>query len=136
MTIGTGGASGPRSIRRCRWNRVQRGINLQRQLVGPDRGDQRHLGAHQLLAYVLLRARYFGEYSNASTAALAQVQKFGSEALLDLEAAFTLAEGYTIRIAAENILDNYPDPGQFDVCCGRIYRSDSIVPWQGRLYYA
>ena len=85
---------------------------------------------------VLLRARYFGEYSNANTASLEQVQEFGAEVLLDLEAAFTLRERYTLRIGAENILDNYPDPGQFEVCCGRIYRSDSIVPWQGRLFYA
>ena len=88
------------------------------------------------LSDVLLRARYFGEYSNASTAALERVQNFGAEVLLDLEAAFTLRERYTLRIGAENILDNYPDPGQFEVCCGRIYRSDSIVPWQGRLFYA
>ena len=88
------------------------------------------------LSDVLLRARYFGEYSNASTAALEQVQRFGSEVLLDVEAAFTLGERYTLRIGAENILDNYPDPGQFESCCGRIYRSDSIVPWQGRLFYA
>ncbi|MDE0453762.1 MAG: TonB-dependent receptor [Gammaproteobacteria bacterium] len=88
------------------------------------------------LADVLLRARYFGEYSNANTAALEQVQKFGSEVLLDLEAALTLGERYTLRIGAENVLDNYPDPGQFEVCCGRIYRSDSIMPWQGRLFYA
>ena len=87
-------------------------------------------------ADVLLRARYFGEYSNANTAALARVQQFGSEVLLDLEAAFTLAERYTLRVGAENVLDNYPDPGQFEVCCGRIYRSDSIMPWQGRLFYA
>ena len=87
-------------------------------------------------ADVLLRARYFGDYSNANTAALEQVQKFGSEVLLDLEAAVTLGERYTLRIGAENLLDNYPDPGEFEVCCGRIYRSDSIMPWQGRLYYA
>lgn len=86
-------------------------------------------------ADVLLRARYFGEYSNASTAALERVQKFSGEVLLDLEAAFTAGERYTIRIGAENILDNYPDPGEFEVCCGRIYRSDSIMPWQGRLFY-
>ena len=87
-------------------------------------------------ADVLLRVRYFGEYSNANTATLAQVQKFGSEVLLDLEAAFTLGERYTLRLGAENVLDNYPDPGRFETCCGRIYRSDSIVPWQGRLFYA
>ena len=86
-------------------------------------------------ADLLLRARYFGEYSNASTDALERVQKFGGELLLDLEGSFTLGERYTIRIGAENILDNYPDAGQFEVCCGRIYRSDSIMPWQGRLFY-
>ena len=88
------------------------------------------------LVDVLLRARYFGEYSNASTAALDRVQDFGGEVLLDLEAAFSLGERYTLRIGAENILDNYPDPGEFEACCGRIYRSDSIMPWQGRLFYA
>ena len=88
------------------------------------------------LADVLLRVRYFGEYSNASTAALDRVQDFGGEVLLDLEAAFSLGERYTLRIGAENIFDNYPDPGEFEACCGRIYRSDSIMPWQGRLFYA
>ncbi len=88
------------------------------------------------LVDVLLRARYFGEYSNASTAALDRVQDFGGEVLLDLEAAFSLGERYRLRIGAENILDNYPDPGEFEACCGRIYRSDSIMPWQGRLFYA
>ena len=86
-------------------------------------------------ADLLLRARYFGEYSNASTAALERVQKFGGEMLLDLEGSYTLGERYTLRIGAENVLDNYPDPGEFEVCCGRIYRSDSIMPWQGRLFY-
>ena len=86
-------------------------------------------------ADLLLRSRYFGEYSNANTAALQRVQKFGGEVLLDLEGSFTLDERYTIRIGAENVLDNYPDPGEFEVCCGRIYRSDSIMPWQGRLFY-
>ena len=88
------------------------------------------------LADLLLRARYFGEYSNASTATLERVQRFGGEVLLDLEAAYTVGERYTIRVGAENVLDNYPDPGEFEVCCGRIYRSDSIMPWQGRLFYA
>ena len=87
-------------------------------------------------ADVLLRARYFGKHRNASTAALERVQTFPSEVLFDLEAAFTLGDRYTLRMGAENILDTYPDPGEFEACCGRIYRSDSIVPWQGRLLYA
>lgn len=87
-------------------------------------------------ADLLLRARYFGQYRNAFTPAIERVQKFSRELLLDLEASYTLGERYELRIGAENVLDNYPDPGEFEACCGRIYRSDSIVPWQGRLYYA
>ncbi len=85
---------------------------------------------------VLLRARYFGEYHNASNAQLDVIQKFGTEVLVDLEATVTLRDRYALKVGIENVFDNYPDPGEFEVCCGRIYRSDSIVPWQGTLYYA
>ena len=85
---------------------------------------------------LMLRARYFGKYKNASNASLADIQEFGREVLVDLEAAFTLRNRYTLRVGVENVFDNYPDRGEFEVCCGRIYRSDSIVPWQGTLFYA
>ena len=71
-----------------------------------------------------------------ATASLIEIQEFGREVLVDLEGTFTLRDRYALTLGIENLFDNYPDPGEFQACCGRIYRSDSIVPWQGRLYYA
>ena len=85
---------------------------------------------------VLLRARHFGAYRNASNASLAEIQEFGPEVLVDLEATVNFRDRYTLKLGIENVFGNYPDPGEFEVCCGRIYRSDSIVPWQGTLFYA
>ena len=85
---------------------------------------------------LLLRARYFGKYRNASDASLADIQEFGREVLVDLETTVTFRNRYTLKVGVENVFDNYPDRGDFEVCCGRIYRSDSIVPWQGTLFYA
>ena len=83
----------------------------------------------------LTRIRRYGEYENASNASLSQIQKFKSEILVDLAATLNFNDGYQLRIGAENVFDNYPDRGEFETCCGRIYRSDSIMPWQGALYY-
>ena len=85
---------------------------------------------------LMLRARYFGTYRNASNAGLEDIQKFGREVLFDLETTVTFRERFALKLGVQNLFDNYPDPGEFEVCCGRIYRSDSIVPWQGTLYYA
>ena len=83
----------------------------------------------------LVRVRRYGEYENASNASLAQIQKFQSETLVDLAATWNFNDGYQLRFGVENVFDNYPDRGEFETCCGRIYRSDSIIPWQGALYY-
>ncbi|MCY3622890.1 MAG: hypothetical protein OXH68_14400 [Gammaproteobacteria bacterium] len=42
---------------------------------------------------------------------------------------------FSLKAGVQNVFDNYPDPGDFEVCCGRIYRSDSVTPWQGALFY-
>ena len=28
-----------------------------------------------------------------------------------------------------------PDKAEFEACCGRIYRSDSMISWQGAYYF-
>ena len=84
---------------------------------------------------LLLRARYFGEYENTLDASLATTQDFGAEVLVDVEASWTFRDRYAVKLGVENVFDNYPDKGEFEVCCGRIYRSDSIMPWQGTLLY-
>ena len=84
---------------------------------------------------LMLRARYYGEYENTLDASLATTQDFGAEVLVDVEAAWTFRDRYAVKLGVENVFDNYPDKGEFEVCCGRIYRSDSIMPWQGTLLY-
>ena len=85
---------------------------------------------------LMVRARWFGKYRNASDVSLGDIQQFGREVLVDLEMMATFRERYTLKLGVENLFDNYPDAGDFEVCCGRIYRSDSIVPWHGTLFYA
>ena len=84
---------------------------------------------------LMVRLRWFGAYRNAKTALLEDIQEFGPEALVDVEAAWSLGERYRMKLGVENAFDNYPDPAAYETCCGMVYRRDSIVPWQGALYY-
>ena len=84
---------------------------------------------------LMVRVRWFGAYSNAQTALLRNIQDFAPEALVDVEAARRVGERYRLKMGVENILDNYPDPAVYETCCGMVYRRDSVVPWQGVLYY-
>ena len=84
---------------------------------------------------MLLRTRYYGEHKNTLNATLETVQNFGAEVMVDAEVTRTWREAFSLKAGVQNIFDNYPDPGQFEVCCGRIYRSDSVTPWQGALFY-
>ena len=82
-----------------------------------------------------IRASYFGNYANANSASLAEIQRFGSTIFVDVEAARAFGDRYRVKFGAHNLFDTYPDRGEFEVCCGRIYRSDSLLPWQGRSVY-
>ncbi len=84
---------------------------------------------------LMVRVRWFGAYSNAQTALLRNIQDFAPEALVDVEAAKRVGERYRLKVGVENVLDNYPDPAVYETCCGMVYRRDSVVPWQGVLYY-
>ena len=82
----------------------------------------------------LLRLRYYGEYSNADTAALRRTQTFAPEVMVDAEVTWLLHDRYTVTAGVENLFDNYPDPAAFENCCGRIYWRRSAVSWQGALF--
>ncbi len=84
---------------------------------------------------LLLRGRYYGEYKNANTAELAEIQKFGRKFMVDAEVDWAFGNNYSLKLGGRNLFDVYPDRGRFETCCGRIYRSDSLVPWQGTLLY-
>lgn len=83
---------------------------------------------------LMARARYYGKYTRAENAALTNVQRFGSETFVDLEATWNINTNYSLTLGGQNIFDSFPDRAQFQ-CCGRAYDSASIVPWQGAFYY-
>ncbi|WP_203294678.1 TonB-dependent receptor plug domain-containing protein [Maricaulis parjimensis] len=85
---------------------------------------------------ILGRASVYGPYSNANDASLATIQEWDPEVLFDAEVSYQFTDDLRLSAGARNIFDNYPDPGEMgETCCGRIYRSDSVVDWQGGYYY-
>lgn len=84
------------------------------------------------------RANYYGSYENSNGGStITQIQEFDPEVQFDIEGAYTFMENYRLAIGARNVFDGYPAPGEIgETCCGRIYRSDSIVDWQGGYYYS
>lgn len=103
----------------------------------------------------LIRANYFGEstvsnclsgnasdgFTCASTAARPEglaKQEIPAEVLFDIELGWDVTDSLALAIGARNVLDAYPkegDPYLQETTNGRIYRSDSIVDWQGSFYY-
>jgi iron complex outermembrane receptor protein len=88
---------------------------------------------------IMGRVRYFGEFENANSGT-DFIQEYGSTFFVDLEGSYQLGDNWTFSVGAFNLLDEYPDTvdrvaSNNDFCCGRIYNSGSIVPWQGGYYY-
>jgi iron complex outermembrane recepter protein len=91
------------------------------------------------------RLNYYGKTSqsnilNAGTPAVPTffVQKLNDALQLDLEIGIDINEQTSLSFGARNLLDDYPDlgdPALAETSNGRLYRSDSIVDWQGGFYY-
>lgn len=87
----------------------------------------------------LARANVWGPYAHAFNSDFStpdNIQNFSEELMVDLEVAYQLTEQLQLALGARNVFDNYPDPGLFEAGQGRVYRSDSVVDWQGGYYYA
>ncbi len=87
---------------------------------------------------VLLRANIYGPYTAQldSAAAGNPIQKFHSEVLMDMEGSYHINSHYTVSIGMRNMFDNYPQKDRIGaVTGGAIYRTDSVVDWQGGFYY-
>lgn len=81
------------------------------------------------------RANYYGSYSNAE-GSIATVQNFDPEVLFDLEIGYNISATTLIAVGARNVFDEYPALDEIrEECCGALYRSDSVVDWQGGYYY-
>ena len=83
---------------------------------------------------MLTRVNIFGPYSRQTTRAGNAIQRFRTQAMLDLEASASLGGGYSLAIGARNILGHYPAVNRIDDTNGRTY-TDGPVDWQGGYYY-
>ena len=55
--------------------------------------------------------------------------------LFDLEGSYLATESLRITVGVRNLFDTYPQYDEIEASNGRLYRSDSIVDWQGGYYY-
>ena len=87
---------------------------------------------------VMGRAHWYGDYRHANSANFADpenIQRFDGRVLFDLQAAWRIGDTYSLTLGGLNVFGETPDRARFEACCGRIYRSDSMIPWQGAYYY-
>mgnify|MGYP003665555985 CR=1 FL=1 len=113
--------------------------------------------SHSIGAYTFLgRANYYGAYnpSQCYTGAAADgytcpesaayptglvTEDSGSEILFDIEASYAYDDTTKFTVGARNVTNEYPYEPDYNTLKetgnGRIYRSDSIVDWQGGFVY-
>ena len=90
---------------------------------------------------VIARLSWFGESTNANTGGSdpdgLRYQKHSDFYQFDLEGQWQINDILRLSAGARNLFDEYPDEGMIsDTCCGRIYESGTVLPWQGGYYYA
>ncbi|MCY4357440.1 MAG: TonB-dependent receptor, partial [Gammaproteobacteria bacterium] len=87
---------------------------------------------------VIGRLMWFGESTNSNTGGNPlRYQTISDVYFFDLEAQWQINDIIRLSAGGRNIFDEYPDADTIgDNCCGRIYASGSVVPWQGGYYYA
>jgi iron complex outermembrane receptor protein len=83
------------------------------------------------------RVNVWGPYKNMFSVGNPVTQKFDPEAFVDLELSYKATDTYTVSVGARNLFANYPaaDLTGESATNGRIYRSDSLVDWQGGFWY-
>ena len=83
-----------------------------------------------------LRGNLYGPYKNAANSSLASIQEYGRVLQWDTDVSWDLSDEYRITFGINNIFDTMPDRDTIgETCCGRTYRSDSVMDWQGTYYY-
>ena len=83
-----------------------------------------------------LRGNLYGPYKNAANSTLASIQEYGRVLQWDADVSWDLSDEYRLTFGINNIFDTMPDRDTIgETCCGRTYRSDSVMDWQGTYYY-
>tara|TARA_B100001057_G_scaffold112890_2_gene111092 strand:- start:2964 stop:5861 length:2898 start_codon:yes stop_codon:yes gene_type:complete len=83
-----------------------------------------------------LRGNLYGPYKNAANSTLASIQEYGRVMQWDADVSWDLSDEYRLTFGINNIFDTMPDQDTIgETCCGRTYRSDSVMDWLGTYYY-
>ena len=87
---------------------------------------------------IIARLNWFGESTNSNTRSGSLVfQDIDAIYMFDLEGQWQITDMFRVSVGGRNIFDEYPPRDTIgDFCCGRIYSSGTIVPWQGGYYFA
>ncbi|KRO78863.1 MAG: hypothetical protein ABR85_09135 [OM182 bacterium BACL3 MAG-120619-bin3] len=90
---------------------------------------------------IIARLSWFGESTNSNSGGTGpgglRFQELPNFFQTDLEAQWQINDMFQLSAGGRNIFDEYPDRDNIsDFCCGRIYSSGTVVPWQGGYYYA
>jgi len=90
-----------------------------------------------------MRVRYYGEAENSNTGGTGpnglRFQTMDATTFFDLEGSYRFNDNWRVTAGGRNIFDEYPDATAREIgdfCCGRIYPSGTVVPWQGGYWYA
>ena len=79
----------------------------------------------------LFRANYFGEWEDTNNGTGVQ----GDEVFFDIEAAYTVVEGFEISVGANNVFDSYPQENPNAGDFGQLYPDSSPGGFNGGSYY-
>lgn len=90
---------------------------------------------------IIARVSWFGEAENSNTGGTRpdglRVQTLPNFFQTDIEGQWQINEMLRLSVGGRNVFDEFPDRDEIsDFCCGRIYSSGTVVPWQGGYYYA
>ncbi|MFK7863782.1 MAG: TonB-dependent receptor plug domain-containing protein, partial [Pseudohongiellaceae bacterium] len=90
---------------------------------------------------IIARVSWFGEAENSNTGGTRpdglRVQTLPNFFQTDIEGQWQINDMLRLSVGGRNVFDEFPDRDEIsDFCCGRIYSSGTVVPWQGGYYYA
>ena len=83
----------------------------------------------------MTRARYYGEYYDATTNDPSVAYYPDTEILVDFETAYDVSDQLTLVVGAQNLLDNYPEKNPNGEVAGLEYPESSPYGFNGGFYY-
>lgn len=84
----------------------------------------------------LARLNYYGSIFEDHLDSELPIDKVGSEFTVDLEAAYSFTEQFTVTVGAKNAFDEYPDENtQYAGIAGSLYPTTSPIGINGGFYY-